>query len=546
MPAGDAGRSAGRGVRPSAPVVGGPGTRPLAVVLIVVVLLAACQGGGSRNGGPTAPAGVLRLGVETPGTLDPAQARSPSELLLAEQLFDGLTAYDPATLAVKPAIAARWQPSGDLRHWDFNLRPDARFANGRPMTSSDVKYTLERIARKGSTSPAAPQLALVTGFQPFNATGKADSLAGVTTPAPDVVHFDLDEPLAILPAVLGSPNFGIVPRESAEAVPPSPPFSRQPIGSGAFVLQSRTDAELHLVPAPDAHVSVKAVDVFLAKDAASAYADFLRGGVDWAEAPTGQTEAVPSGRGRDAYRPFAAELFYAFNLKNPKLADQRFREAIVHAVDRDAIVRVVYGSAVLPATGLVPRGVPGFQADSCGDVCRFDPDKARALLKDAFGDRPPPDIQIDFDDDPTQAAVAEAMQANLKAVGINAGLRPHPFSEYYTFLRSGQEEMFRLGLIGAYPHADAFLSPLYETGTNDNVTGFSSPQVDGLLRQGRAEPDEGKGLAAYQQAERLVIGQVPVLPIAQFQTHAVTGPRVENLVLSAFGTFDASQVHLSD
>ena len=516
------------------------------LVLVLAVLGAACSGNDSGTAAQKPPRGVLRLGVEVPGSLDPAQARSPSELLLAEQLFDGLTAYDAKTLAVKPAIAAKWEARPDFKQWDFTLRPDARFGNGRQITSADVKYTLERIARRGSTSPAVSQLELVGGFKPFNVTGKAGDLGGVTTPAPDVVRINLDAPHALLPAVLGNPMFGIVPRESAEAVPPSPAFARQPMGSGPFVIQSRTDAELHLVPAPDVKTQIKGIDVFLARDVASAYADFLRGGVDWAEAPTNQFEPVPRGKGEDGFRPYVGQLFYAFNLKNPKFADQRFRQAIVHAVDRDAIVRVVYGSSVLTASGLVASGVPGSQPNPCAEVCRYDPERARALLKEAFGDRPPPQFAIDFDDNPTQAAVAEAMQANLKAVGINAGLRPHPYGDYLKFALSGQQEMFRLGWIGAYPHPDAFLTPLFTSGTTDNVSGFSSGEVDGLLRQARAEPDDGKRQADYQQAEKLVLAQVPVLPVAQFQTHAVTAPRVENLAVTIFGTFDAAQVRLDD
>jgi oligopeptide transport system substrate-binding protein len=489
---------------------------------------------------------VLRLAVETPGSLDPAQARSPSEFLLVDQLFDALTAYDSATLAVKPAIAAAWQASPDFKQWDFTLRPGAAFANGRPITSGDVKYTLERIARRGSTSPAVALLEQVAGFKEFNVTAKAAGLAGVTTPAPNVVHLALDEPLAMLPAVLGNPTFGIVPRESVDAIPPAPAFARQPVGSGPFTMQSRTDFELNLVPTPGTETSLKGIDVFLAKDASSAYADFLRGGVDWAEAPNDQVEPLADGKGKDEFHPYWGELFYGFNLKNPKFADQRFREAIVRAVDRDAIVRVVYGSSVLAANGLVAQGVPGAQPDPCGEVCRYNPERAKALLKEAFGDKPPPEIQLDFDDSPTQRAVAEAMQANLRSVGIVGRLRPHAYGDYLTFVRGGEQELFRLGWIGAYPHPDSFLTPLFLSGLTDNVTGFSAPDVDALLKQGRADPDEGRRIAAFQQAEKLVLTRAPVLPIAQLQTHAVTSPRVKNLVVTVIGTFDATQVELSD
>ncbi|MFN2608681.1 MAG: ABC transporter substrate-binding protein [Acidimicrobiales bacterium] len=521
--------------------------RALGLAVALALVAAACRSspGTGSAAADQPPPGVLRLGLETPGSLDPAQARSSSELLLAEELFDALTSFDPAGLAVRPGIASNWTSTPDQAHWDFTLRPDATFGNGRQITSGDVKYTFERIARKGSTSPALTQLELISGFKPFNVTGKAPTLAGITTPSPSVVHFDLDEPLAVFPAVVGNPSFGIVPRESAEAVPPSPAFATSPVGSGPWKLASRTDAELHLVPAPGTKASIKAVDVFLAKDAASAYADFLRGGVDFAEAPSDQVEPLPPGKGADAFRPYAAELFYGFNLDNPKFADQRFREAIVHAIDRDAIVRVVYGAAVIPTRSLVAQGIPGSQPDACAEVCRFDPAASRDLLKQAFADKPPPDISIDYDDDPTQEAVAEAMQANLKAVGINAALRPHAFGDYLQFALTGQQELFRLGWIGAYPAADAFLTPLYETGTSDNVTGFSSGPVDALLKAGRSEPDPAKRTAIYQQAEKVVMSQVPVVPIAQFQTHTVTAPRVHNLTLSVFGTFEASQVRLS-
>jgi oligopeptide transport system substrate-binding protein len=525
--------------------------RPLALVLAAVLGMVAA---GCSSSGPSAsssaveppPSGVLRLGVEAPATLDPTQARAPSEFLLADQLFEGLTTYDNASVTVKPAIASGWKSSADQKQWDFTLRPDAKFTNGRPITSTDVKYTFERIARKGSTSPVVPQLEAIAGFKPFNLTGKAADLAGVAAPAPNVVHFQLDEPISVLPAVLANPAFGIVARESVEAVPPAPTFASQPVGSGPFMVQARNESSLHLVPSPGTHTSLKSIEVFLAKDSASAYADFLRGGVDWAEAPSDQVEAVPEAKGKDRFSPYAADLLYGFNMKNPKFADQRFREAITHAIDHDAIVRVVYGSAALSAHGLVPEGIPGALPDACGDRCRFDPVKAKGLIKDVFGDKPPPEVKIDYDDNPSQSAVAEAMQANLRAVGVTATPRPHAYAEYLGFALSGQQELFRLGAIGTYPSPDAFLTPLFLSGGSSNVTGFVNPQIDALLKQARTEPDDGKRLAAYQQAEKLVLEQAPVVPIAQFQTHAVTGPRVSGLNVSVFGTFDATQVRLND
>ena len=522
-----------------------PGPAGGALSVLVLTLLAACTDhpAAVRRGPDEPPPGVLRVGIERPQSLDPAQARTPGELLVADQLFDGLTAYDPETLSVQPALAARWQASNDQRRWEFTLRPGVTFANGRAITPADVKYSLDRIARKGSASPAAAQLESVSGFRAVNVEGRGESLSGVTTPGADVVRIDLDQPLSSLPAVLGHPTFGVVPREAATAEAPA--FAVEPVGSGPFMLQSRRDDLLHLVPSPGTpNLPLRAVDVHLAEDAAAAYEDFLAGRLDWTSVPPDRVEQVAERQGPAGTEPYLGELFYGFNLKNPKYADARFRQAIVAAIDREAIVRVVYGPSAKVLRGLIPEGVPGAQPDACGERCHYNPDRARALLAEAFAGKPVPEVQIDFDDDGTQRAVAQAISASLKEVGIPAALRPHTYADYLRFALSGQQELFRLGWIGAYPTADAFLTPLFLSGARDNITGFSNTQVDNTLRNGRAEADEAKRIGSYQAAEKLVLDHMPIVPLAQFQFQSVSSPRVSGLVVSGLGTFDATKVQV--
>src|SRR5439155_1540308 len=262
--------------------------KPLVLLLAGALFVSSCTGGGSgKGGGKPRAGGVLRIGIERPRSLDPSQARTPEEILVADQLFDSLTSDDPSTLAVRDGVATVWTATPDQMHWDFTIRPGSRFSNGRPITSADVKYSLERVTRRGSTATTAFLLEPISGFAAFNdPKGTANELTGVTTPRPDLVHVDLDQPLSTLPALLGNATVG----------------------------------------------------------------------------------------------------FYGFNLKSPKFADVRFREAIVAAVDRDAIVRGIYNGTVRATSRLVPEGVPGSQDDPCGDKCRHDPSKARALIKDAFGD----------------------------------------------------------------------------------------------------------------------------------------------------------------
>ena len=171
---------------------------PVALVSVLAVVASACGGGGGGSKGDKAErpkaGGTLRVAVAKPASLDPAQAKLPGELLLAQQLFAGLTTYDPATMEVRPGLATKWDATPDQMHWTFTLRAGATFANGRPVTASDVKFSFERIASKGSTSPVALQLELVHGYGAWS-KGTAPELAGVIAVSPSVVRVDLDRQL---------------------------------------------------------------------------------------------------------------------------------------------------------------------------------------------------------------------------------------------------------------------------------------------------------------------------------------------------------------
>lgn len=508
------------------------------------------SGGGDRDVGERASpstaggaGGVLRVGVSTLGTLDPAKARTIDQQLVADQLFDSLTALDARSKTVVPSLAERWESSPDQRQWDFHLRPGAVFSNGRPITAADVKYSLERVARPGSGSPASDLLQMFSGY--LELRQGAPELAGVTAPAPDVVHINLEQPWSVLPSVLASPVFGIVPAEAVEAPPPAPPFADRPVGSGPFKLAERKGPNLSLVPSAGSTARIAGMEVTEFDTVAAAYAAFAAGRLDWAQVPPGDIDAAARKFGRGGFTPYVAKLFYGFNLENPKFADARFREALVRGIDRRAIVAAVYQGTVRPIDGLVVAGLTAFQPSACGR-CGHDPVRARALLAELFPGTGPPEIGLDYDKDPSQEAVAKAIQAQLRTVGVTVTIRPRPPDEYDEFVVSGQQELFRLGWIAAYPSADAFLAPLFASGSPNNLTDFASPAVDEQLRRARAEPDAVRRTELYREAERAILDQVPVIPIAQFQLHAVVSKRVRDLQANALGSFDASLVTLAD
>jgi ABC-type transport system substrate-binding protein len=517
----------------------------VALVLVAVTAAGACtkKGGGGGSGSSEA-ADVFRAGIVRPATLDPAQARSVDELLVADQLFDTLAATDAESQDAVPALAASWTVSADQLQWDFTLRPDARFSDGAPVTAADVKATLDRIARKDSGSSVADLLEVVAGYRAAAVDGTATELAGVVATDERTVRIALESPWSVLPTVLANPAFGVLPAAVAEA--PFPAGSAQLPTSGPYRIASVADARISLVPAPGVKAAAAGVDFVLFDDKAAAYDALVDGDVDWSEVPPDRAEDAAETFGRSHFRPYVAELFYAFNLRNPKFADGRFREAIVRAVDRDAIVRSVYGTAMRPNVGLVVEGLPGHQDDPCAGRCDHDADRARALLAEIVaGGGAVPEIAIDFEADDTQTEVATALREALAAVGITATLRPKPLEEYQRFAVSGEQELFRLGWVAPYASADGILTPLFLTGFPNNVTGFSSVAVDDVLRAARAEPDPAARVERWKAAERLVLAELPIIPIGQFELHSAAAERVRGLAITVTGTFDARTVSVA-
>ena len=526
----------------------GRARRAAQAIALLIVLTSACQRGGSEKGaqqkGPSRPPPdrVLRVGVRPLAGFDPVQARRLDELLVADQLFDSLTAIDPRTTEPVPSLAARWQASPDQRQWDFFLRPGATFSNGRPINPGDVKYSLERVARPGSGSAAIDLLQPVSGFEAFG-KGTAPQLAGITTPGPDVVHISLDQPLAVLPSVLANPVFGVVPKEAVEAQPPAPSFAEQPVTSGPFQLRGEEGANTLLVPGPGSKARLAGIELVELPDETAMYKSFTQGQLDVTRVPAGEVPDAARRFGRQGFRPFLAEMFFLFNLKSPKFADIRFREAIVRAIDRRAILDVVYQGQARALEGLVVEGVAGQQPGAC-PRCAHDPGRARALLAEAFPGRAPPEIAIDYDDDPTHETMAKAMQANLREVGITATPRPRPAAQYSEVLLSGEQELFRVAWIAPYASADAFLFPLFSSGARDNLTGFANPGIDALLRAARSQGEPGERTRLYREAERAILDQMPLVPIAQSEVHFVIAKRVRDLRVTSMGIFDASVVSL--
>jgi oligopeptide transport system substrate-binding protein len=527
-------------------------------VAALAIALAACTGGGAgerageRAGPQPRTGGTLAIALLDPGSLDPASAETLEDEIVVGNLFDGLTAIDPAG-AVRPAVAASWTSDPGLRHWEFRLRPDARFADGSAVSAEDFKFAWERLAdpkAKPRPSPSAGLLAPVTGYRAF-ATGRAEQIAGITAPDPATLRVDLDRPFADFPAAVASVELSPLPRALVGGDPAA--YLTRPVGNGPFRLSGRVRAGRPLVlernPAYwGATAHLDRVSVHLVPDELTAWLELQNGRVAFAPVPADQVAAAAAVYGAAAdgrsqpgllQGPALAVWQVGFDLRKRPASDPRWRQAFSLAIDRRRVAAAV-GGAVAPAAGLVSPGTPaaGEPAASRGPpcpACAYDPARAKALFAEVNAGSGPVTMQLPAG--AVERRIGELLAHDLAAAGLKLQLKVSDDPKGTAALR--------LGPVAGYPRIDAFLHEQFSSRGSANRTGFRDSAVDRLLDQARSTADEPARSGRYRQAEAAILAELPAVPVLDARHAAVLAGGVEGFDLTPWGAVDLAAVSLS-
>jgi ABC-type transport system substrate-binding protein len=529
--------------------------RPPLLALVLLLALAACTGG--RSGGRAATGhgaaprrgGTLAIALVAPASLDPAQATSLGARILAGNLFEGLTALDAAG-AVRPAVAASWSSDPGLRRWSFRLRPDARWADGGQVRADDFVFAWQRLGSpttRPRPPPADALLGAVSGYQAF-AAGRAARLAGLQAPDPATLVVQLDRPLADLPAVVASPRLAPLPH--ARAGRGLAAWLARPAGDGPFQPAGRyaPGRPLTLVrnpryPGPPALLDKVRVDTV--PDEQTAWLELQSGQVAFAPVPADQADAARAVFGASAdgrtrpgllQGPALAVWTLDLDLKSKPLADPRRRRAIALAIDRPRLAAALAGTWA-PAAGLVPPGVPGAGQATCA-ACAHDPAQARALLAQAGGTLR---LSLRVRDAAADRRAAQLLAEDLARVGVHLDVQPTSSSS--SSPRPAQ--LAATGWAADTPRMDAFLFDRFHSHGGANPGGYASPAADRLLEAARATPDEAAATRADQQAEALLLGDLPAVPVLVARHAAVLAAGVAGFDLTPWSTVDLAAVSLS-
>lgn len=486
--------------------------------------LAALLWGLPAPGWPAEKIFVQRL-ISEPDSLDPAKSNRVQSDQVMWLLYDALAQLSADGTRMEPALAERWEQSGDGLTFTFRLRSNVRFHDGAPVDAEAVKVSYER-----QFLPDSPFYSAT----PPNAYERV--LAGLVK---DVQVLD---PLTVAIS-LHYPRpqqFALVKIVSPRALSRNGmTLARTPVGTGPFRLERWEGERVTLVPFPASWRGRPKLDqvVFaIVPDTQIAMQRLEAGEFDLVpEVPPPLFERLAANPLTRLVKVGGLNLrFLGMNLERPALRDRRLREAIVRAIDRERLAVYLGRGAMQAARGPLPPVSLGFDPQILQPA--HDLRRARALVGEA--DVPSGlSLRLLYNTSlELWSEVVQAIRSDLRKAGIGVELLGTPdWKSFHEERRKGDYDLYLYGWSVSTPDPERFLFPLFHSKSPDNFGRFANPRVDELLEQARRPMEDARRLRLYQQATRLILHEIPAVFLFHQINYAAQHARVAGLTLNLYG-----------
>ena len=460
------------------------------------------------------------------GTLIDAMTGEPSGLIsmiagesassaVTANIFNKLLKYDK-NLDLEGELAQSWQVSPDSKTITFTLKPNLKWADGKPLTSADVLWTWQSVTDEKTGSPYASDFQLVK---------KAE--------APDALTFSVTYAQAYAPALDSWAGLQVLPKHLLEGKDlHTTAFARNPVGSSYYKLDKWTHGEnLKLSRNASSVLGPAKIDHLISRiipDNSAQFLELMAGNIDsMGLDPIKYSRIIPARPELKQTLALYKELgnsytYLGFNLKHKPFDDKRVRQAINYAIDKQEIIDGVYlglginiASPYKPGTrwsnpALKPYG--------------YDPTKAKALLKEAgFADTnsdgivelngKPFSFEIVTNQNKEREKSAVLIQRRLMEVGIKVNIRAIEWASFISrFIKTGDFDVVLLGWgLGLDPDQFNIWHSSQQGGDKFNFIGYNNPAVDKLLEQGRVELDPDKRQKIYHEFAKVLLEDSPIV-----------------------------------
>ncbi|WP_108250266.1 peptide ABC transporter substrate-binding protein [Planctomonas deserti] len=523
------------------------GLSAIALIGAGALVLSGCASGGNggdsgSNGGNSGGSAIITTnGSEPQNPLIPTNTTEVGGGKIIDSIFAGLVSYT-AEGEIENDVAESIE-SEDSQNWTVKIREGLTFSDGSPVTAQSFvdawNYGANPTNAQGSSY-------FFDNIQGFALEGDVPELSGLKVVDDTTFTVALSAPEADWPLRLGYSAYSPLPESAFEDMDA---FGENPIGNGPYMLDGEGawehDVAIDLVANPEydgprepANDGLK-ITFYATQDAA--YADVQGGNLDVLDAvPDAAFETFEDEFGDRAVNQPAA-VFQAINI--PQYLEhwggeegKLRRAAISRSINRDEITDVIFQGTRTPATDFTSPVIDGYSDELEGaEVLEYDADEAKRLWAEADAIAPYGDTVFDIAynaDGGHQAWVDAATQSISNTLGITAQGKPYPTFAEALEDREAQRltGATRAGWQADYPSLYNFLAPNYLTGAGSNYEGYSSPEFDNLIREGSTAGDIDAATAKYQEAQELLLKDLPAIPLWYSNVTGVSAETVDNVV----------------
>lgn len=511
-------------------------TRALLALLAAGALaLAAC------GAAPAAGTGTVSIGSVNPYGGDPATEGTPERGGVLRMGMDrAVVSFDPAVQNTNPAMFAvydsllRLRPDGTVEPhlarsmdspdggttWRIGLRPDVLFSDGNLLDADAVLVNLQRHRDRPASAGHT----------------YAQRIASMRAADPLTVEIVLDRPIASFPVVFAYSttygSLGVIASPTALARY-GDDIGSHPVGAGPFVLTEWVrDAGLRLERNPhywqEGLPHLDALEFRPLPDTETRYASIHNGDVDLIfGAYDEELSRALQDPALTVYYGLAngGELAH-FNFRRPPFDDRRMREAVIRAIDFDALGAVQYGGNRVPATSIFTDASPYHDPRSTQAWPGHDREAARRLVEDYRASGGDPDFQ--FKTVATWLSMAEFVQAQMAEVGIGVDIEVHDLAQYASqVVQSGDFDLATNLVTFETPYP--FVGRFTHSQAVGNFGHYANPEVDVLIDRASSTVDAAGQVAAYQGVERITNEDLAFLWLSRGFLSTITRTEVKGV-----------------
>ncbi|CAH0525272.1 ABC transporter substrate-binding protein [Vibrio hippocampi] len=470
-------------------------------------------------------------------SIDPHKTEGVPESHVIRDLLEGLVNQDADGNTI-PGVAESWT-TADNKTFVFNLRKDAKWSNGDPVTAGDFVYSFKRAVDPNTASPYSWYLEMTTMVNSADiiAGNKDKETLGVKALDDHTLEIQLESALPYFVMMMGHTTVKPVHQATVEKFGDQWTKPGNFVGNGAYVLSNwvvneRIELARNEQYWDNANTTLNKVTYLPIENQVSEMNRFLSGEIQITnELPIEHFSRLKKEHPESvSVKGDLCSYYYGFNNKKAPFDDVRVRQALSYAIDRDVVANAILGQGQKPAYFLTPEITAGFSPELPGYGKMTQAERiaeAKKLLAEAgFDESKPLNFTLLYNTSENHKKIATAIQSMWKKdLGANVTLENQEWKTYLDTRRQGDFDVTRAGWCGDYNEASSFLS-LMQSNNSSNDPKYHSAEYDEVMAKAMAATSDAEREALYIEAEKLLARDMPIAPIYQYVKSRLVSPKV--------------------